>query len=562
VRIFIWQSLVLLALCVSASSPALEQSPGTCSPREWASLSPARGNISDLAEFLRPNFSIFSRISSEDKLHFRKLTRLAFGNPERPGLFFDVELAVLKELNDIVFPESKGLVTALANAYKEMFFQELQRSPLLRAELRGQYSDFKSLRFAFQNDSPEARKELARVYASTSRRFSEYLNSFGMQERLARQRGLAGDPHSWHLSGIGSDPDQANIAARLARSRFTTGATPMQDFRDVRPELAALATRSVRLEQDIARTMSMRFPQLFQKATTSGQSMELNPGAVEILLKTRPRSRSLLGFYVALYQRFLDRFGVRLSPTDLELLVEWKRSVDTFQPGIHVESHNPIQLEGSSHGVLFIDIAGQNVRNFMHTAGALRRNATNSADEAIALARDGEHKATAELDRRRHFLVARLDENYGANRGRRFDSGDDAAYVPSQNHSRLARVRFYREIAASDFAGDLRWTWVEPRFSDTREVVPPEVLESLGGFGEAFEKDLRRALEPDFIHSGYARLRQIFMSVEVEGRQSAPANLIVYIGASSAHFRSNIEARARILARDMGAASVVVRVLP
>jgi hypothetical protein len=557
-----WQSLVLSALFMSASLPAVEQSAGICSPREWASLSPARGSVSDLAEFLRPNFSTFSRISSEDNIHFRNLTRLALGNPDRPGLFFDVELAVLKELNDVVFPESKGLVTALANAYKEMFVQELQRSPLLRSELRGQYSDFKSLRFAFQTDSPEARGELARVYASTSRRFAEYLNSFGMQERLARQRGIASDPHSWHLSGIGSDPDQANIAARLARSRFTAGATPMQDYRDVRPELAALATRSVRLEQEIERSMGVRFPQLFQRATTSGQSPELNPGAVEILLKTKPRSRSLLGFYTALYQRFLDRFGVRLSQADIELLVEWKRSVDAFQPGIHVESRNPIQLEGSTHGVLFIDIAGQNVRNFMHTAGALRQNATNSADEAIAHARDGEYQATAALNRRRRFLGARLDENYGTNRGRRFDSGDDAAYVPSRNLSRLYRVRLYREVAASEFAGDLRWTWVEPRFGDTQAVVPPDVLENLGGFGEAFEKDLRRALEPDFVRPGYARLRQTFMSVEVEGRESAPANLIVYIGASSAHFRSNIESRARVLAREMGAASVVVRVLP
>lgn len=531
-----------------------------CGPLPWANLQAQRNPV-ELEPLLRQRFSTFNRIGAPDNVRFRNIARLGPTEPTRPRFYFSGELAILKELNDRVFSQAKGMNTAFVNYYKELFFQELQRSSVLSAQQRARYSDFKMLRFAFQEETPEVQAELIRIYGEATRRFATYLESYGLKNYLSQFRGIASDPASWNLAGMGTTPAQADITARFARRRFRPGGTPLVHFRDIRADVVEALTEAQRLDRRIVQELGPRFPQLFTRH--SDGAMELSPAAVEILLKTRPEERTRLAFHAAVFTRFMERFGfeVRLRPEDIELLINWRNSVDLFQPALYIDERTPVVVSNSRQGVLFFDVSGQNVRNFMATASALRRTRPGNVDEALEFARFGDISSTNELTRRRDFIRRAFEEFQIAPRGRHLESGDDGAFIADQSISRLSRVRFYRHIADSEFSGDFRWVWVEPTYGDTRAVMPAEIVERLGTLGENFEKDLRKSLEVEFMQIGFSRLRSIFMSVEITGRANAQPTAILYIAPRDASFRSQIQRQANAVSTALGIHRVEVRIL-
>lgn len=557
-RMFSYGLLALgLQFVVTSSSYAIE-----CDPRAWATLS-ARNQalarrLADLEEVVRTRFPIFQRITDADNGQFLRLARRARLDPERPRLFIDVELAILKELNDVVFAEGKGFVTALSNAFKEMFYQELQRSQLASSALVVRYSDHKSLRFGFSEDNSQLRTELAKIYERTTQRYNAYLSSFGMDEYLSTQRGIASSPRSWFLSGIGTDPDEANIAARFARTHFRPQGTATLDFRSIREEIEQAAGRARNLTRQTEAHFAQRFPQLLDA------NGEVSAALVEILLKTRGNGRSRLRFMMAISDRIRERFGVLLQAQDVELLFAWKQAVDLFQPGIFVVGRDPIILNNAENGALFLDIAGQNVRNFRYTARALRDLPRNEAELALSAARAGELQATTDLNRRRSYLETLLREEFGDMRGRLFQSGDDAAFVPNRNLSRTERVRLYSQIRQSEFSGDFRLSFVAPRYSDTNQIVSPEHLEQLGAMAENFEKDFRKNLEPILrsLNQSYQDFRQRLLALEVEPRQGATSRMIIYVDPNIRINRDVLQQTAQRLAQDYGGLIIEIRDIP
>jgi len=132
-------------------------------------------------------------------------------------LFFHLENQKLKALNDAVLG-NKDASAALINLHKKILFELLQSDPvLLKLQVPvgegGVYSDYKTLRIAFevksQNQKLELKKRLEVLLREAAERF----------ESETRTLRLSDTPTLWHLAGIGSDPERAALAAKWERER-------------------------------------------------------------------------------------------------------------------------------------------------------------------------------------------------------------------------------------------------------------------------------------------------------------------------------------------------------
>lgn len=492
-----------------------------------------------LLEKLRERYRTLVAVTAEDN---RRFIHTAYRTKEGK-FFFDAENAVLKELNDKVVRD-KDLVTSLGNLYKQIFFEELEKDPLLRAKLIARYSDFKSVRLAFSEGGPELEAAAAALYARVGKRYVTEMKRAGAV--WEGTRGLAEHNGTWHLAGMGATADEANTATRSARAvRPENGFIPARRFAEIAPELKqALEENEVRrrfLEMSLHQYRGMLTPHPERQ-----DAYVLSAEAIKVLRNVKPQDPSLLGYVTAVKAEFARTYGISLSTKQALAIRDYVATVDRFSAGILAEERVILDLAKAEKGVVSVDFAGQGVCNLQSTMQALAVAGIDDASAAVRAARSAEGTATCDLNKRKAAIAA-VFRKQGA-RDPQF-SGDDGIYFPEHDWTEIDKRRFLQNASQAENPGSYRITFLPQRYHDTAQVIPSWQRALYIVHAEEFEKELRKRLLGRI--KPY-HLDRIMIAVDYAPAEHSAAQAIVHFRGDVGKYDKALREEAQALLRERG----------
>lgn len=470
------------------------------------------------------------------------------GAPPPPNLFFlDVEIAVLKELNDNVVRD-KDLVTAFTNLYKSIFLQELERDPVLRAALREPYSDFKSIRFIFEKTDPSLQERIRAVHLASGREFSRILQTSDVPQGWAEARGLSRNPANWFLAGVGGSPDEAGLAARSARfaGNQTGEQIGLRLFQDVTADLRERLVWAENARLSLARSLG-NIPGIFDLDGGAPGRQVLSTEAISLLRRVKPPQPTLHSYIATVRRNFLDNFDYRLSDEQVLHLRDYVSLVDRFSPGLFLERREVIDLARAQAGIVSVDFAEQGSRNLQATMRALA--GVTDPSEAALRARAQEQLATRDLnERKRSFAqtLARLGQQ-----GPLQFSGDDGIFLPTRALSRSDRENLVTALAQrARPPASLRPTFLPQHYRNSEVIIPAAERSRLIGAAEDIEKELRRRLRPRLETEDY---RGLIFAIDFEPAQGGGGTVnLMFAGTNPPNFTYILRNEFRSVLRDAG----------
>jgi hypothetical protein len=457
---------------------------------EWEGL---KGRVNRL-RFLKERYLEFGKIQ---RGHNRRFMALMNTKGElRPKLFFDTENSILKELNDTVFDNQKNLATAVTNLHKEMFIERLEDFPFLKEHIVGRYSDFKSLRLAFDVDNPRVRRELQELMETVNADFSRVIGDADFKYFFGREevRGIARSPNNWFTGGVGKSADEASLASRSSRGNFVEGKKNpfrLEDFEANREYFAAQLAEMERSRKSLERQILPGSGVLSRVPNLKGGEDALipSPTVLEILRKTKPKGRDLNEYYATVRSQVKERFGVVLTDSAIRDLKSYYNATDSLSPSLFLEHRAVMDLKEAEFGVVSVDFAGQGADNLFQQMKALV--GVKDPKEMVELARESEKSATLGLDAKKNQiegLWSRLDPR--ANR--RF-SGDDGLMEPSKSLSDQQKYWLVKEVSRRSDPGKYRMTFLSAAEGQKFDV-PVQLRAQIVARMEDMEKSLRRGL--------------------------------------------------------------------
>lgn len=394
--------LILLLPIAAEAKPNLaglanHESHGKVCERLYAEVGESQARKGyDKAERIRRRDAVFAEINESDNENFLPLAKAAnAGESTIARLFLDIENAVLKILNDDVIKD-RELVTALTNVHKKLVWSVISGDPVLAEALVGKYSDFKSLRFAFRENTPELQRRAAAALTEINKRYEQYVADLVQQEGwAARMKGLTADARNWYHGGVGSTPDQAGVATRFSRENLgPDGVAVLRAFDKAAPALQQAAFNASRFQRWAAR----RFAGPMLVGTPGGKKV-LSAEAIEAIKKTVPGKGEELSFAVA---RVLNaRFGAKVEEREARALLNYISMADQFSPGLLLGKRVVIEMEQPAAAVISADFKGQNARNLEETMKALADTDGQHITARLQAVRAGEIRATEALENKK-----------------------------------------------------------------------------------------------------------------------------------------------------------------
>lgn len=387
--------------------------------------------------------SKYGNADVSDQLRNREFIKIKDGGSDiQPELFFDVESAVLKELNDKVVKD-KELVTALTNKYKLVLFDLIESDPYLKKNLSASYSDFKSIRMAFGDKSKSAldlnltKMKLKQAFEKANGQFHRFTkeNQIGI---LPEIKGASSNPEAWHMAGVWDTADKASLASRESRNAKLTTQTFTDGFKiDQKIQNSLKKIESLR-EKLVSNLKSSHGGML--DYTQQGH-LTLSRDSAEIIRKIKAPPSSGHAYLSAIQTRMKERFGVTLSTEQATTLAEYYTKADIFSPAIYTEKRVIIPFDKAESGALSVDLKGLGAENAFQTLSALADSSNASVGDVLSATRKGELLATENLTKRgevfdsavKNFEARRLSsENLNS---KIHATGDDKVYLPKQNLS-------------------------------------------------------------------------------------------------------------------------------
>jgi hypothetical protein len=464
--------------------------------------------------------AVFGGIRDRDNRTFVGLARYAnSGMPTPAKLFFDLENAVLKELNDKVV-QDKDFVTALTNLHKDVVWQTISADPVLRKHIVAKYSDFKSVRLAFDVDNPEIRRKLKEKMTEINGRYRDYVASLGLKAGWQEKaRGLAADARNWYHGGVGASPDEAGLATRS--SRYFSGVSEVRSFLESK-ELLEESRRVVTKYQQWTETRFASVPGFLTLAP--GGKKVLSAEAIESIRKVSPKENTNLGYQEAIQKVLRERFQISVSGEEALALREMLNQADRFSPGLLLEERVVIDLGQPAAEVLSADFKGQNARNLEETLKALVEP-NKSLEETVRLARAGEEAATRSLEERKGRFQRVLGEMFPGLKAS-FSGDDGMAFLPKPL-TEVERKKFaelwQREGGRAE---DIRLTFERFQYADTGKSIPTEMRSKLVVAAEGMEKKLRADLIASVPRE---RLNDLQIAVALTGNETKKASAKIYL---------------------------------
>ncbi len=509
----------------------------------------------------------------------------------RPRFYFHGDLAVLKDLNDRVI-RNKDLVTRLVDYHKNIFVAELinsQAYPLIQQNLLVEYSDFKSLRLGFADYSPQLEEELEQLLVRTNTLFSAVVRRMKLQGDGGALRGLSADPKLWFVAGSAvADPrpvswlnselergelvaDLAGIAARFGREKTAQSRqVQLTQFEEIEWEIEKTLATIHRIYSQIQSKLAPRLPMLFESFTPEpGQNTDLNGTShsfkiphislIEILLKTKLSAEEAESFTLQgerghkkalklLLERYRQavarRFQISeslVSSKDMELLKEYINFIDRLMPGLVIEERQSFAWSRAQGGLVSLDFAGQNARNFEQAMMALASQSPHTPIlQTIHNLREAEKRATENLNKKKQFWErAALEVFADQPEVQLLFSGDDGLMAPRQlelSH-KLKLIDFLRFFPQP---GSLRMTFLPPGLKGDK-------LSEAMVFLEGLEKHLRQGLSGQVSDS---EIRQALIVPELLPPPEAGGNFQIRLWLNQNSFSPSLEHHMAQLLKD------------
>lgn len=440
---------------------------------------------------LRSRHQVFTKIGER---HNREFLTLARNNKIPPGsaVFFDVENAVLKELNDSVIKD-KDVVTAFTNLHKELVWAAVRKDPLLQRNLLAEYSDFKSLRMAFRGGDPSLTARLSEMIAQVNREFEARVLRYPDAERWAAQaRGLAKRPAHWHLAGTGGTVDEAGLAGRHARTVTPqTGESSLQVFDHVKGSLQQKFDEAEELrkivELQLATVPGMLTPTASRKAVLSRE-------AIDVLRHVSPTEPSLPAWVTKAAKDLKDRFGHEFTRHEIMVMRNYLSAVDSFSPGLLQEKRTVIDLAEAAHGVLSIDFKGLGAKNLEESMKALVAGEDKPIREVLRGLREGEIRATEALNLAKNRVSDVTQSLPEPKRGKMLFSVDDGIFMPSAPLEQKEKKQLLRALAEKGDGAQYRVTFLPSHWHGGTQAIPNELRSEFIVRAEGLEKKIRKAL--------------------------------------------------------------------
>ncbi len=412
-------------------------------------------------------------------LQNKKWIELAKGANQREALFFDVENAVMKKLNDGL--GDKNLVTSLTNLHKAMLQKEveqwLKKYPELDIAL---YSDFKSLRFVLAGDLPaELKRKLKSEFASLTRKVNDQF-----KEKLSLLKGDIPETmpaaDTWFKGGIGDSADQAGLAARKSRETRDTAAVDIDQLRGrIQVELGGIEGLRTKLGKSLPGELLDReygIPNLdvIEFIRKKGGLHDSNPKAFR--------------------EAFAQRFNHELNAQQASDLVDYLKQVDQFSPGLWMQERVVANLDRAEFGGFSADFKGMGAKNLQQVAIDLAKN-PNSLDETLSTLRKGEAVVTESFDQNKNWyrdVVTKTLKEDGI-KTTNMCSGDDCVSIPAQVLPDLTKQKIVRALAKHGAPDGQRLSFIPPGIQPGQrtllavhgELIEKQVRNQLTGFGSA-----------------------------------------------------------------------------
>ncbi len=377
--------------------------------------------------------------------------------------FLDVENSQLKVLNDTL--KDKNLVTSLTNYHKKILFDRIEALkkdfPNLKIE---QYSDFKSLRFAFSGEIPkDLEGKLRKVFQDTNDEFAAYLKT----EKIVRDTDA---PADWFRAGLGQSAEQANIAARYSRQET---ANELQNYAQ-----AKITTELTSKLKAVESSRQSLRSELAQTSMVDGNT--LHADVFDIVRKNAGNDKVLT-------DTLKQRFGLATLPSStVKNLRTYVKASDEFSPGIFVPKREVANLNDAAMGGFSADVIGLGASNMKGTAEALSRS--KNIDQVLEEARKAEKTVTAEFQAQKKYFEQAVRKSVAPGKLKTVCSGDDCVAIAVKPLSETDKKKILDNLADSAYSGKFRLAFISDGIADV------SARNMLSTHGESVEKLLRASL--------------------------------------------------------------------
>lgn len=458
------------------------------------------GSMKTRAQMIREYLTREPTTTTQNEAWMNLAAKPSGGKGQR--YFLDVENSKLKELNDTLL--DKNLVTSLNNRYKEILDQKIKD---VRSRFGGRsevYSDFKSIRYAFDGAvSPQLRAELERAVQSANREFGEEL----AQMKLVR----ATDPNpaTWFRAGAGETADEATAAARY--SRAISGDRSIRSFSD--PVLQEKISTTLSYTHLYRERLAEKFRGTLMEGERGAET--LSREAWEVIRKAK-NDRELRSSLEA-------TFGIKsLDAQAVSDLRTYTGLVDEFSPGLHIAKREVATLDTASAGGFSADFSGLGAENLKSTEMALAR--AKKLEEALRETRLEEQGVTSAFNQRKDKFQEVVASALSS-RGhvlKTICSGDDCVAIPTQALSAADKRSVIQALSKeSENPSRIRLSFVGPQVKDAsvRGVIAVQ--------GETLEKSLRVNLQGRIPKD---KLEGLLFGVDMHGSVPGSGEVSLIIG--------------------------------
>ena len=405
-------------------------------------------------------------------------------------LYFDVENAVQKKLNDIVFKD-KGLVDAINNSFMSKFKDLLDAHPELKSRLQGEYKDYKSFRLRLalkEGDDPKKfTKMLMDLQNKAAQNFADDFEKLGMNKAIPPMTDEAVDPRRWFLAGIGDTPLEANMAARGAR---VNSPTTVQTFKNQEKVL----NRDVSVIENL-RTKLAGDPKLLQAGvlTKTPEGMIPSKEMVEILRKNKPDAFMTAEEYsAAIKSKVKTMFGKDIDDGTVTALTNYYQKVDSLSPPLFVAERTVINLAEAERGIVSVDFAGAGVNNAFEQMRALAQTTNKPLSESLEKIQSRVDGVTVKMDEGKKFFDDAVKKTSNEKHSALF-SGDDGIFMPKSEFMDRDKYDLIKKLGAHESPSQFRVTFVRSEYSAGKPIPAAERTKRIVQ-AESIEKKLREAV--------------------------------------------------------------------
>lgn len=513
-------------------------------------------------------------------------------NPDSE-VYIDVNLGILKELNDKVFQGDKDFVTALAHKHKQYLIRHLETTsvqvdgkdvPLMKllskaGDLDALYSDFKAVRFAFDKDSDEILLALNRAFIKAGNDFAKTVDELGLTQRLSLHsfNKLRSDPTLWHQIGVGESADRATLQARLAKTRTSNVA---QRFEDNVQYFTEQLNKIENLRKKIINSPVIKDApskdKMFLTKTEDGVEITVPSAEIMSILRSMTDSKDANEYFRLFRKRFRAKFKVSIpdnleGDAFIENLKEYYNKANIFEAPLYTGKREAIATERATHSIAGGDIAAQGARNLEALAYHLAKSNIESpgnVDAAVVAARKAEEEATIGLNlRSNQWQEAVLKEDIRTaveidgvqalrpllakenlttedvkafvqenklekvyNIPRSFKSGDDSNAYPDRVYTVENVKNIAVDLLDTGHPSDFRGVFFNTTFKNNKQDIPTELLNKIQSFGEKIDKSGKEALTA---HVNYDSIKDSTFLYKLEVDSSGKIDVNVVIAGDS-----------------------------